>query len=102
MLIRRPSDIKSSEITPKEVFLNRRAVMGGAAALGLAGALPATAASLTFAKSNYSIRDKQTPQDVATTYNNFYEFGWDKSDPARYASALTTTPWTVKIDGLVD
>jgi sulfoxide reductase catalytic subunit YedY len=52
-------------------------------------------------KSAFSTDETPTPWDAVTTYNNFYEFGTDKSDPSRYAQALRTKPWTVRIDGLV-
>ena len=105
--------IKSSEITPKEVFQNRRKILKtltlGSLALGLNSSLQ-DAYALTEnnqkklkAKLNqkYSVNDKQTSFKDATTYNNFYEFGMDKDDPARYAKSLITRPWTVSIEGLV-
>ncbi len=103
MLIRRPSDVLPSEITPREVYLNRRQWMAGAAGLALAAALPegANAAPLSAAKSPFSTDEKLTSREDVTSYNNFYEFGVDKSDPVKNASTLKTTPWTVKIDGLV-
>lgn len=103
MLIRPASDIRSSEITPRDVYLRRREFMAGAAAMGLAafpGAHNASAAPLTFSKSPLSSGEKQTAFEDITTYNNFYEFGTDKGDPAANAHTLTTSPWTVKIDGL--
>ena len=102
MLIRHAPDLKPSEITPKDIYLNRRSLMAGAAA-GLAGiAAPgALAAPLTAAPSPFSTDEKKTSLRDVTTYNNFYEFGTDKDDPAKNAGALTTKPWTVKIDGLV-
>jgi sulfoxide reductase catalytic subunit YedY len=77
--------------------------MAGAAA-GLAGiAAPgALAAPLTAAPSPFSTDEKKTSLKDVTTYNNFYEFGVDKDDPAKNAGTLTTKPWTVKIDGLVN
>jgi sulfoxide reductase catalytic subunit YedY len=105
MLIRRPPDITSSEITPKALYLRRREMLAGLAAAGLfavgrtGGAHAAEPAAV---KSPFSTTEPQTRRDDATTYNNFYEFGVDKADPAQYAGALTTAPWSVKIDGLVD
>ena len=107
MLIRRPPDVASSEITPREVFLRRREFLAGAASLGLMSglsALPsaAEAAPLKAEPSPLSTMDEQkTSLDDITSYNNFYEFGTDKGDPKRYAGKLTTEPWKVKIDGLV-
>ncbi|WP_134725109.1 protein-methionine-sulfoxide reductase catalytic subunit MsrP [Paracoccus luteus] len=77
-----------SDVTPEAVFLNRRAFLAGA---GVAAAAPALAAA-----------DKPNSFDEITNYNNFYEFGAGKTDPAENAGALTTAPWAVQIDGLVD
>jgi sulfoxide reductase catalytic subunit YedY len=104
MLIRHPDDILPSEITPRDVYLNRRQLLAGAAALGLAAHLPfgAKAAPLNAAKGSFSATDeKVTSRQDITTYNNYYEFGVDKADPAKYAHTLKTSPWTVKVDGLV-
>ena len=59
------------------------------------------ASQLKTIPSRYTVPDAQTPEAKATTYNNFYEFGTDKSDPAHNATTLHTRPWTVKIDGMV-
>ena len=103
MLIRHAPDLKPSEITPKDIYLNRRTLLAGAAA-GFAGlsAPAALAAPLTAAPSPFSTDEKKTSLKDVTTYNNFYEFGTDKDDPAKNAGTLTTKPWTVKIDGLVN
>ena len=103
MLIRRSSDILPSEITPREVYLTRRQWMAGAAGLALAAALPKEleAAPLSAAKSAFSTDEKLTRREDVTSYNNYYEFGVDKGDPVKNAGTLKTTPWTVKIDGLV-
>jgi methionine sulfoxide reductase catalytic subunit len=103
MHTRKPNDIQSSEITPRNIYLRRRELMMGAAALGLASAMPrgAMAAALQAAKSPLSTDEAPTALKDITAYNNFYEFGTDKTDPESYASSLKTTPWTVKIDGLV-
>jgi sulfoxide reductase catalytic subunit YedY len=103
MLIRQAPDVLPSEITPKEIYLNRRALITGAAA-GLMGAAAggAMAAPLTAAPSPFSTDEKKTSLRDVTSYNNFYEFGVDKDDPANNAGKLTTKPWTVKIDGLVN
>jgi sulfoxide reductase catalytic subunit YedY len=104
VLIRYPSDIRSSEITPRAVYLNRRQVMAGAAGLAIGSVLPggAEAAPLAAAKSPFSATDeKVTSREDITTYNNYYEFGVDKASPAKYAHTLKTVPWTVKVEGLV-
>ena len=106
--------IKSSEITPKEVFQNRRKLLKtltfGSLAVSLSSSLQDNSYALTEnnqkklkAKFNqkYSVNDKQTSFKDATTYNNFYEFGMDKDDPARYGKSLITRPWTVSVEGLV-
>ncbi|MEO1293781.1 MAG: protein-methionine-sulfoxide reductase catalytic subunit MsrP, partial [Pseudomonadota bacterium] len=103
MLIRSAEKIRSSEITPKEVYLKRRELLAGAGALAIAGGLggtPATASALSFDADPNPKGLKPTAHDLITSYNNFYEFGVDKSDPAKYAGALTTEPWTIEIDGL--
>lgn len=117
MLIRdeskRGGTVPSSEITPKERFWSRRefAVGAAAAAVGavalkqVPGLLHPAAVhadtKLNVVPSNYTVPDPQTPFSKATTYNNFYEFGTDKSDPAKNAHTLHTRPWTVQVSGLV-
>lgn len=98
------SKLRYSDITPKDVFMNRRQIMAGAVGLGLAPLLgtSAMAAKLNARKSKYRVDADITPKDSATTYNNFYEFGRRKEDPARNAHQLTIDPWTVEIGGLVD
>ncbi len=104
MLIRRPSDILPSKITPRDVYINRRRLLAGAAGLALAAGLPkpSRAAALNAVKSPLSATDeKLTSREDITTYNNYYEFGTDKASPAAKAKSLKTSPWTVKVDGLV-
>jgi sulfoxide reductase catalytic subunit YedY len=109
MLIRRPSDIAPSEITSRSTYLRRREFLAGAASLGLVGGVSgiispsrAHAAPLQTVKSPLSTTGETiTPLKDITTYNNFYEFGTDKGDPAKNAHTLKTAPWKVKIDGLV-
>ena len=84
------------DVTPKADFLNRRQLMQGALGLG-AGIIGAGVAGRAQAADL-----KPNTFEEITTYNNFYEFGWDKSDPAKYASALTIDPWAIEIDGMVD
>jgi sulfoxide reductase catalytic subunit YedY len=101
---------KSSEITPEALYLNRRAFITGAAALAVAGPGPAEAAAssapppapLAASRNNaLSLKEALTKYEAATTYNNFYEFGVNKEDPAREAHRLRPRPWGVQVDGLV-
>ena len=118
MLIKRsPNGIDlpyGSEITPREVFESRRSFIGKIAAGSIAsGAMLEMAAREAFAQTPgaqkltaklnpaYNSVDKQTPFKDATTYNNYYEFGTDKSDPAKTAGTLKPRPWTVTIEGEV-
>src|SRR5229473_4082920 len=105
MLIRKPPEFRYSQITPKEVYLNRRTFLGaGAAAIGAL----ATPRSMFagdklsgISKSPLSINEKPTPFDAITHYNNFYEFGSDKEDPSANSGNFRTSPWTLKVDGEV-
>ncbi|MCX7287220.1 MAG: protein-methionine-sulfoxide reductase catalytic subunit MsrP [Rhodobacterales bacterium] len=92
-----------SDVTPKPLWLNRRQIIAGGAALLASPALvrPASA-QITAAASKYSTADAPNTLEDITSYNNFYEFGTGKEDPAAYAGGLTTDPWSVVIDGLVD
>ena len=85
--------LSQSDVTPQTTFLNRRQLIAGAAAgFGLAGVAGASNAQEALTPNSW--------EDI-TQYNNFYEFGTGKTDPSEYAGALTTTPWTVEIDGMV-
>lgn len=104
MLIRKASDIPSSEITPRAIYLKRRELLQGGLALSALAALrpqQARAAMLAFTKSPFSTDETPTRKADATSYNNFYEFGTDKEDPAKNAGTLKTRPWTVAIEGEV-
>jgi sulfoxide reductase catalytic subunit YedY len=107
MLIKRPDDLKSSEITPQGLYLSRRQVIAGAvAAAGAlllpAGALQAGQSLGPLKKSGLSATgEKLTDLKEVTHYNNFYEFGLDKESPAREARTLRTRPWTVRVEGEV-
>jgi sulfoxide reductase catalytic subunit YedY len=119
MLIRRASDLRSSEITDERWYLRRREffrLAGGLVISGAAGSLLG-ASSDTSSAAGLGDGGGQTPlqnikpkavstdepvnrfEDI-TSYNNFYEFGSGKNDPQRYGGSLKTAPWTVKIDGL--
>ena len=105
MLIKRAPDIFPSEITPPEIYRGRREFIRAAGGLALAAGLgqQAWAGPLLSSLRNptFSVDEELTPRKDVTTYNNFYEFGTDKSDPARYAHTLRTRPWAVQVDGLV-
>lgn len=88
------NDLSAADVTPYGAFLNRRQLLAGAAGLGLATAARPVAAAAEGLEPN--------SWEEITTYNNYYEFGTGKSDPASYAYMLTTQPWSVTIDGLVD
>jgi sulfoxide reductase catalytic subunit YedY len=113
MLIRRPDDVLPSEITPEPVYRRRREFIRAASALlaGAAAVPPLAAAAAEPAKrtvrlmgvqaSPLSTTEKQNSWDDVTTYNNFYEFGTDKDDPADNAHTLAVRPWTVAVEGAV-
>ncbi len=109
MLIRKPSDIASSEITSLTAYRRRREFLKRASALGLLAAAHAgmsraqspTAARLPAKPSRFSTAEKRTSYKDVTTYNNYYEFGTDKDEPAEYAAKLKTRPWAVLVDGEV-
>lgn len=118
MLIRRATDLPSSEITPEGAYLNRRAFLAaagtaaGAVGLGaIAGGLSPRALHAAVLGGQepqavgkpYGLQsdDKPTPWSDVTSYNNFYEFGTGKDEPAELAKNFKPKPWTVKVDGLV-
>jgi methionine sulfoxide reductase catalytic subunit len=100
--------LRYSDVTPQPLYLSRRELMAGAAAVavtaGAGDALASTppAGAPLAAKLNpaYKVADPPTKMDAATTYNNFYEFGTNKDDPARLAGTLKPRPWHVQVDGL--
>ena len=85
--------LRWSDVTPQAMFLNRRQIMAGGAAL---------LASPALGKSPYSTDDAPNTLEEISGYNNYYEFGMGKEDPAANAGMLQTKPWTVKVDGMVD
>ena len=93
------NDLTWSDVTPRAVYMDRRQWMMGAGALAL-GSIAGQARAA--GKSGYSTDAEPNTLEEITNYNNFYEFGTGKEDPARNAHMLTTDPWAVKIDGLVD
>jgi methionine sulfoxide reductase catalytic subunit len=86
------SKLNWSDVTPESVWLNRRQLIVGAGAIA-AGAAAGGAMAETL---------KPNTWDEITSYNNYYEFGTDKADPKRHAHRLTTDPWSIVIDGLVE
>lgn len=116
--IRKPSDVRPSQITPESVYLNRRRLLTGVMAGGVVAALGSSNAAmaeedtalppvLKYAyNAKYSVPphsknplDKPTSYYDITHYNNYYEFGTGKSDPSAHASTLKTSPWSVTVDG---
>ena len=115
MLIKKPADIKSAEITPKELYLNRRQFMLSASALAIgsgalfggfdrlngSGIAQGAEKLANVKKSPFSTNEKLNSLKDITSYNNFYELGPDKEDPAENAKYLTTRPWSVAVEGEV-
>ena len=99
----------ASEITPQSMYLRRRqwlalglgALGAGAWGADAASGRPAALAAVPSKVAGAMTMEKPTAYKDATQYNNFYEFGLDKTDPARYAGSLRTEPWSVRIEGLV-
>ncbi len=87
------NDLSHKDVTPESLYMNRRQIMAGLAGIGLAGlAAPAARAEMP----------EPTSWKAITTYNNFYEFGTGKDDPVKYGDRLTTDPWNIQIEGMVD
>lgn len=110
MLIKKPTDLGYSEVTPKELYFNRRRIFASVPGLVLGGGgllspdragadTPVKLPNLT--KSAYTTTEKQTSYKDVTTYNNFYEFGTQKDDPSKNAQNFRTSPWTVSVEGEV-
>ncbi len=107
MLIRRPPDVPSRDITDQRLYRSRREFIRSAAGIAVAGlAVPSVLAACARRAEGQGTpgagpNDPLTPYDDVTTYNNYYEFGTDKADPAHHAGALRIRPWTVAIEGEV-
>ena len=111
MLLRMKREIASSEITSKESWqafqasrMSRRDVLKGVGGVGAASMFGGVAwgeSKLTTVPSKYTVNDAVTPEAKAKSYNNFYEFGTNKDDPAKNSGKFKTRPWTVKVEGLV-
>ena len=103
MPTRYKNDLTWNDVTPKAAWLNRRQLIaGGAGALALGSIVGPASASLGARKTPYGMGLEPNKYEDITAYNNFYEFGTGKEDPAKYAHMLTTEPWSVEIGGLVD
>src|SRR4029077_11484137 len=115
MLLKRSPDLNYSDVTPRDIYLNRRKFLYG---MGLAGGLALAGKSLAdlvnppvrayasmklpgLAGSPFSTTEKITPEQVVTTYNNYYEFGTEKDQPSKNAQKFKTSPWTVSVEGEV-
>jgi sulfoxide reductase catalytic subunit YedY len=101
MAFRWKNDLTHADVTPRDVFLNRRQILAG---LGAGAAIGAGALVAGGMPSQATAQEGLSPNtwDEITNYCNYYEFGTGKEDPAKYAHTLTTAPWSVKIDGMVD
>jgi sulfoxide reductase catalytic subunit YedY len=102
MLIRRQPEIRYSAVTPKSVYVNRRRFFTSAIGAGLLAAPAGAGTKLSgLRKSPFSTTEKETSYQDVTTYNNFYEFGTSKDQPARLAKNFRTSPWKVVVEGAV-
>ena len=100
MLIRRPDDIASSDITPESVYLDRRRFVGAAGALAMGALLAPNLLQAADARASGQ-DDKLTSEEDVTSYNNYYEFGTSKDDPKDAAKGFRSKPWSVEVTGLV-
>jgi methionine sulfoxide reductase catalytic subunit len=112
MLIKKPAGLTAADVTPQNIYFNRRNFLRG---LGIAGAatligerfasvlsdpgIVQANTKLSTVKSNFTVNERVTPEDDVTHYNNFYEFGTDKGDPAKNAQNFQTSPWSVSVEG---
>ncbi|HEY1496393.1 MAG TPA: molybdopterin-dependent oxidoreductase, partial [Candidatus Solibacter sp.] len=110
MLIKKPADIPYSEVTPKHIYLNRRkflaavpaAFLGARELLSPSGRALAGAPLPNLVKSPFSTTEKENTLAQVSSYNNFYEFGTEKNQPAEKARNFKTSPWTLSVEGLVE
>ena len=93
MARRYTSKLTWDDVTPEHLYLNRRQIMAGTGALLGAGLIGDQAQAQDLEPNTW---------EEITTYNNYYEFGTGKDDPARNAHTLTTSPWSIEVDGMVD
>ena len=116
MLLKRSPDLKYSDVTPRQVYLNRRKFLFG---MGLTGGVALAGKNLAnllypsvrayastklegVVKGPFSTDEKVTPEGLVTTYNNFYEFGTEKRDPSKNSGKFQTSPWSVSVEGEVN
>lgn len=112
MLVKKAPDIKSSEITDKKIYMNRRQFIAGSTALAASGLLNPTSHSaseekpkkkLTLAKrGEFTVPEKMTPYEEASSYTNFYEFSTGKRSVKRLSQDFRTRPWTISVEGHVE
>jgi sulfoxide reductase catalytic subunit YedY len=103
MVIRKAPEIRYSDVTPKDVYLNRRRFLGSLLAAGTLAPGARGAAKLNgVVKGPFNTDEKVTPFRDVSTYNNYYEFGTGKDEPAQRAHTLRTSPWAVKVEGAVE
>ncbi|HVN83133.1 MAG TPA: protein-methionine-sulfoxide reductase catalytic subunit MsrP [Terriglobia bacterium] len=116
MLIKRPADIRSSEVTPRGLYMNRRKFIANASVAGVGLLTTQRLVELVSPRQKvlagnklsgvtrgpFGTDEKQTPYNDVTHYNNFYEFGVPKEEPARNAKNFRTTPWQVSVEGAVN
>lgn len=103
MLIRRPPDLRTADITDERLYWNRREFLraAGFGAAGVGAALGGVLPPAVLGRRSGADEDELTPYEDITRYNNFYEFGTDKEDPARHAVGFRTRPWKVEVAGEV-
>jgi methionine sulfoxide reductase catalytic subunit len=103
MLIRKPSELRYSDITPKATFLDRRRFLAAlpAALLARRARAATTTRFANLKASPLSVKDQPNPAKDATTYNNYYEFGTRKNQPVENAKDFKTEPWMLTVEGLV-
>lgn len=106
MSLKRLLDIPEEEVTPEELYFSRREFMRGAAGMiGVAVASRAFGQDAAAADELLGLgntEERINTFEAISTYNNFYEFGYDKSDPSRNSGEFVTSPWSVTIDGLAE
>lgn len=102
---RKKSDLNQSDITPEHVFRSRRRVLQASGAVLAGSAVSSFALPANWVEDHGFVADESdlsiTPMPYTTQYNNFYEFGTDKGDPAKFAEEMTVDPWSVEVTGLV-